>query len=206
MNKTATSLVIGVTMSATLAACGGKTAANAKNFGAAVTQYLERKGELCLDPIAWPVDVYETDLRQQKLYPDGVAGQMAALEAVGLAKGEETEIAANGSKVKIRRYTMTPAAKPYLREPAGRQPRMCWGRQSLDKVLRWTDPAKVGGHEESAVVYTYKLSNVADWARKPQLKQAFPVLGRTVDGEHTQQEKLYLKLTPQGWEALGLTD
>jgi hypothetical protein len=56
------------------------------------------------------------------------------------------------------------------------------------------------------VIYTYKLSNVADWARKPQIKEAFPVLGRTVDGEHTQKEKLYVKLTPQGWEALGLND
>jgi hypothetical protein len=64
----------------------------------------------------------------------------------------------------------------------------------------------VGDHEESSVIYTYKLSNVASWARKPEVKEAFPVLGRNVDGERTQKEKLYVKLTPQGWEALGLND
>jgi hypothetical protein len=213
MTKTAISLILGVTLSAALSACDSKTSANDKNFAITVTQYFEKKGDMCLDPVTWPVDVYETDLRQQKLYPDGTAGQMAALEAAGLAKGEDVELPGsfvdgkpNGPKVKVRRYTMTDAAKPYLRADAGRQPRMCWGRKSLDKVVRWADPAKVGDHEESSVIYTYKLSNVADWARKPQIKEAFPILGRTVDGEHRQKEKLYVKLTPQGWEALGLKD
>jgi hypothetical protein len=204
MTKTAISLLILATLSATLTGCNSKTSANEKNFGAAVTQYFEKKGEMCLDPMTWPVDVYETDLRQQKLYPDGVAGQMAALEAVGLARGEDSEAA--GTRVKIRRYTMTDAAKPFLRTDAKQQPRMCWGRKSLEKVLRWADPAKVGDHEESSVLYTYKLSGVAAWAGKPQVKEAFPILGRTVDGEHRQKEKLYVKLTPQGWEALGLND
>jgi hypothetical protein len=200
-------------LSAALSACDSKTSANDKNFAATVTQYFDKKGDLCLDPIKWPVDVYETDMRQQKLFPDNVAGQMAALEAVGFARGEDTELPGTfvegkpaGLKVKVRRYTMLDAAKPYLHAAAGRQPRICWGRKSLSKVLRWADPAKAGDHEESAVIYTYKLSNVADWARKPQIKEAFPSVGQNIDGERSQKEKLYVKLTPQGWEALGLND
>src|SRR5437763_13256534 len=92
MNKTAISLVLGVTLSAALSACDSKTSANEKNFATAVTGYFDKKGDMCLDPVQWPVDVYETDLRQQKLYPDGVAGQMAALEAAGLARGEDMEL------------------------------------------------------------------------------------------------------------------
>jgi hypothetical protein len=199
MKKTAISLVLGV---AALSACDSKTSASEKNFGIAATQYFDKKGEMCLDPVAWPVDVYETDLRQQKLYPDGVAGQMAALEAAGLARVEDT----TSSGVKVRRYTMLDAAKPYLRANPGKKPRLCWGRKSLHKVLRWADPAKVGDHEESSVLYTYKLSGVAEWARKPQVKEAFPDLGRTVDGDRTLKEKLAVKLTPQGWQAFGLND
>lgn len=216
MTKTATSLAIGLTLAATLSAvlsaCGGKTAANEKNFGITLTQYFDKKGDLCLDPVKWPVDVYDTDLRQQKLYPDNVAGQMAGLEAAGLAKGEDIELPGTfvdgkpSGTVKVRRYTMLDAAKPWLRAKAGQPPRLCWGRKSPDKVLRWADPAKVDGIEQSSVIYTYKLSNVADWARKPQVKQGFPELGRTIDGEHTQKEKLYVKLTPQGWEGVGLND
>jgi len=208
MKKTAISLACCVTLSAALSACDSKTSANDKNFGITVTQYFDKKGELCLDPVKWPVDVYETDLRQQKLYPDGVAGQMAALAAAGLARGEDLELPGlfadgkpTGPKVKVRRYTMLDAAKPYLRPGPAQQPRICWGRKLLDKVVSWAEPAKVGGHEESSVIYTYKLSNVAAWARQPQLKEAFPAVGRTVDGEHRQKEKLRVRLTPQGWEA-----
>lgn len=206
MNKTLISLACCVTLSASLSACDSKTSANEKNFGITVSQYFEKKGEMCLEPVTWPVDVYETDLRQQKLYPDGVAGQMAALAAAGLARAEDLELPGTlaGSKVKVRRYTMADAAKPYLHGAAGQPPRLCWGRKSLDKVVRWADPAKAGDHEESSVIYTYRLSGLAPWARTPQVKEAFPVLGRTVDGERTQQEKLYVRSTPQGWQALGL--
>jgi hypothetical protein len=211
MNKTAISLVLGAALVASLSACNSKTSANEENFGLAISQYFDKKGDLCLDPIKWPVDVYETDIRQQKLYPDNAAGQMSALEAVGLARGEDVELpgaVVNGkaSGVKVRRYIMTDAAKPYLHAKAGKQPRICWGRKSLSKVIRWADPAKVGDHEESSVLYTYQLSNVADWARKPQVKEAFPELGRNIDGERSQKEKMYVKLTPNGWEAFGLNN
>jgi hypothetical protein len=204
MTKTSLSLVLGLTLCAALSACDSKTSANEKNFGMTVTQYFAKKGEMCLDPIAWPVDVYETDLRQIKLYPDGVAGQMAALEAAGLAKGEDMVLP--DLKIKVKRYTMSDAAKPFLHTDAKQTARLCWGRKALNKIVRWADPKKVNGQEESSVIYTYTLSGVAPWARKPQIKEAFPVLGRTVDGERVQKEKLFVKLTPQGWEALGLND
>jgi hypothetical protein len=70
---------------------------------------------------------------------------------------------------------------------------------------RIVTPIQGDDHEESEVIYRYKLSNIADLARNPQVEEAFPVVRRTVDGEHTQKEELYVKLTPQG-EALGLND
>lgn len=217
MTKTAISLalsaLLSAALSATLSACDSKTSANEKNFGMAVSQFLDKKGEQCLDPVKWPVDVYEVDLRQQKLYPDNVAGQMAALEAAGLARGEDVELPGTfvegkpvGVKVKVRRYTMLDAATPFLRARPGHLPRLCWGRKSLSKVLRWSDPAKAGGHEQASVMYTYKLSNVAGWARTPQTRQAFPDLGQTINGERAQKELLYVELTPQGWQAVGLND
>jgi len=204
MTKTTISLILCASMCAALSACNSKTSANEKNFGVTVTRYFDKKGEMCLDPVKWPVDVYEVDVRQQKMYPDNVAGQMSALEAAGLAKAEDVNLPE--TKAKVRRYTMLDGASPFLREKAGKAPRLCWGRKSLDKVVRWADPTKKDGQEETAVIYTYKLSDVAAWARLPQVKEAFPELGRNVDGERKQKEKLYVKLTPQGWEAYGLND
>jgi hypothetical protein len=63
------------------------------------------------------VDVSEMDLRLQKMTPNGKAGRMAALEAVGLARGEDIEVSANGFegkptgvKIKVKRYVLTDAA------------------------------------------------------------------------------------------------
>lgn len=221
MNRPALSLVLGATfsvalsvaLSTSLSGCNSKTDASAKNFGITVTQYYDKKGDQCLEPMNWPVDVYETDLRQQKLYPDGVAGQMAALEAAGLAKGTDMELPGtfvdgkpNGLKVKVRHYALLDAAKPFLHEAPAQQSRLCWAHKTLDKVVRWADPSKVGDHQETTVLYTYKLDKLADWAKKPQVHEAFPMLGALVEGQHSHQEKLHVKSTPQGWEAFGLND
>ena len=95
---------------ATLTACGSKTDANEKNFGAAMTQYFDKKGDLCLNTKRWPVDLSEMDLRLQKTMQAGSANQMAALEAAGLVKGEDTEVdimgimgKPTGAKAKIKR-------------------------------------------------------------------------------------------------------
>ena len=46
---------------AALTACGSKTDANEKNFGAAMTQYFDKKGDLCLNTKRWPVDLSEME-------------------------------------------------------------------------------------------------------------------------------------------------
>jgi hypothetical protein len=164
---------------------------------------------MCLDPVQWPVDVYETDVRQQKLYPDGVAGQMAALEAVGLAKGEDMELPGTfvdgKPKVKVRRYTMTDAAKPYLHANAGAAahvlgPQVAGQGGALGRSGQGGRPRGVQRDLHLQAVERGRLGQEAAG------QGSVPVLGRTVDGEHTQKEKLYVKLTPQGWEALGLND
>ncbi|MFP5393161.1 MAG: hypothetical protein ACLGI6_16705 [Gammaproteobacteria bacterium] len=199
MNKKAIPALLGAVLLTALSACGDKNGPNEKNLGAAVTQYFAKKGELCLETITWPVDVYATDLRQIKVYPDGVAGQMAALEAAGLAKGEDVEAP---GKPKVRRYTLADAAKPFVRETKPGQFNICGGRKTLDKVVRWDDPKKVGDHLETGVVYTYAIANLPEWAKKPQMQEAFGPLGDAVKGQRSAKEKLAVRQTAQGWEAL----
>lgn len=76
----------------TLAACGSKTAANERNFGAVMTQYFDKKGALCLNTKRWPFDLSKMDLRLQKTTQADSANQIATLESAGLVKGEETEV------------------------------------------------------------------------------------------------------------------
>lgn len=193
---------------ATLTACGSKTDANEKNFGAAMTQYFDKKGQLCLNQYRdFPVTVTEMDLRLQKTMQSGTANQMTALEAAGLVKCEASE--------KGQRCSLTDAAKPFAREKEATswglngsqkvtQTDLCWGKKALDKIVKWEGPMKFGDYQEAGITYTYKVNNLADWAKKPEVQAAFPVVKSILDGVGSKESKHAVKLTSQGWEAKGL--
>lgn len=215
-------VILAVLGTVTLAACGSKTDVNEKNLGAALTQYFDKKGSLCLNTKRWPVDLSEMDLRLQKTMQTGRANQMAALEAAGLVKGEDTEVdimgimgKPTGAKAKIKRYTLTDAAKPFAQEkdvdfigPNGKatvkQTDLCWGKKALDKIVKWEGPMKFGDYQEANITYTYKITNLADWARKAEVQAAFPFVKSILDGAGSKEAKHVVKLTSQGWEAQGL--
>lgn len=220
MKKTIAIAVLGAV---SVTACGSKTDANEKNFGAALTQYLDKKGELCLRLNKWPVDVSEMDMRLQKNLPTGTAGQMAALEAVGLVAGVDTEIdqvgmfdnKPTGHKFKVKRYTITDAGKKFYREKEVdslgfggpkkvMQGDVCYGKKALDKVVKWEGPMKLGDYQEAGVKYTYKIDNLADWTKKPEFQVGFPYAKQIIDDAGKKETQHAVKLTSQGWEAKGL--
>jgi hypothetical protein len=147
---------------------------------------------------------------------------MAALEAVGLVKGADIEVdimgimgKPTGGKAKIKRYTLTDAAKPFAQEKdvasfglngrtTVKQTDLCWGKKSLNKIVKWEGPMKFGDYQEAGITYTYKVNNVADWAKKSAVQAAFPVVKSILDGAGSKESKHYIKLTSQGWEAKGL--
>ena len=214
--------ILAVLGTVTLAACGSKTDANEKNFGAALTQYFDKKGDLCLNTKRWPVDLNEYDVRLQKTTATGPGGQMAALEAAGLVKDEDIEVDVmgimgkpTGTKAKVKRYTLTNAAKPFAQErevsaiglngrTTEKQTDLCWGKKALDKVVKWEGPMKLGDYQEASVTYLYKVNNVAEWAKRPDVQASFPVVKSVLDAAGTKPAKHPIKLTSEGWEAKGL--
>lgn len=211
--------ILAVLGTVTLAACGSKTDANEKNFSAAMSQYFDKKGDLCLNTKLWPVDLSEMDLRLQKSMRPGSANQMAVLEAAGLVKSEDTEVdimgKPNGAKAKIKRYTLTDAAMPFAQERVvssknldddtdERKTALCWGKKVLDKIVKWESTMKFGDYQEAGITYTYRVNNLADWAKTPNVQTAFPVLKSILDGVGSKESKHTIKQTSQGWEAKGL--
>lgn len=206
-----------------LASCGSKQDANEKNFGAAISQYLDKKGDLCLRLNKWPVDVSEMDLRLQKTMPTGTAGQMEALAAVGLVSETDTEIdqigifdnKSTGHKFKVKRYALTDAGKKFYREQEINQIGLggskkvmqgdiCYGKKALDKVVKWEGPMKFGDYQEANVKYLYKIDNLADWTKKPEFLAAFPDVGQIIEAAGTKEQQGGVKLTSLGWEPKGL--
>jgi hypothetical protein len=213
---------ITVAMTFLFVGCDSKTDANEKNFGVAIQQYLDKKGDLCLNIDKWPVDVNELDLRMQKAMPTGIANRMAALESVGLAKSTDTEVDGtgfdgkpNGLRFKVKRYALADTAQPFEHTKEverlsldGRTKEartdLCWGKKTLDKVVKWEGPMKFGDYQEASVKYQYKIQDQASWTKNPEFLAAFPVVAQIAENAGKKEEQHALKLTNLGWEAKGL--
>ena len=195
-----------------LLGCGSKNDTNEKNLSDATNAYLVKKGQLCLGLAAkWPVDLQDSDRG-----PGIVRGsQMAALEKVGLARSHETETeitplsGTRSVKVKVLRYELTDDGKKFYqeKEAAGfigqKESRgdICFGQQALDTVIKTEGPITVGDKKEMTLYYTYKIENLADWAKNPDIQKTFPGIVSTISGAEKTQINQNLILTDQGWEA-----
>ncbi len=211
-----TTTIISVTLLASmLCACGSKTDASSKNFSDALNKNFEQTGELCLGFNEWPVNLPKAQL-SQKDNPTSNAGRMAALETLGFVHGEETAIdnvtfLGTHGKIQTQRYTLTEAAKPFLRsrqkaslgaanKNTTEYADLCWGKLAVDKIVKWEGPIKLGDYQEAPVTFTYKVENIADWAKNPNVQASFVSIGQVINGATSKELRRVLKLTSEGWE------
>ena len=195
-----------------LIGCGSKNDANEKNLSDATNAYLVKKGQLCLGiATKWPVDLQDSDRG-----PGSVKGsEMAALEKIGLVRSQETETevtplsGARSVKVKVLRYELTDDGKKFYQEKEApgligqKESRgdICFGQQALDTVIKTEGPITVGDKKEMTLYYTYKIENLADWAKNSDIQKTFPGIISTINGAGKTQLNQNLILTDQGWEA-----
>jgi hypothetical protein len=203
---------------AVLAGCGSKIDANAKNFGAAIERHFQDGKHLCLGTDAWPVDLPANELTSSTSRSgESRAARMQALQKAGLVSAGEIEVdegaafgKTTGRMRKVVRYTLTEAARPYTREPErvhvswGSETPMevldlCWGRKSLDKVVKWEGPMEFGAFKTARVIYTYEIVDMADWAKRAEMQDAFRMIGVQLK-QAGKEDAQALKLTSEGWE------
>jgi hypothetical protein len=211
MKKSLRWLLLGVLL---LIGCASTKDANEKNFSEALNSYLAKKGQLCLGiPSAWPVDLNEAERRGGM----GTATEMAALEKAGLVRSHETEIdytpplSTRPVKARVLRYELTEDGKKFYREKPtlplvgtkGKQGDLCFGQQALEKIVKWEGPNAAGDSKEVSVFYTYKIENLADWAKSPAVQTVFPGIASTIDGAGKTLMNQALTLTNHGWAVKG---
>jgi hypothetical protein len=195
-----------------LAGCGSKNDASEKNLSEATNAYLVKKGQLCLGLVSkWPVDLQDSDRGQ------GIVrgSQMAALEKAGLVRSHQAEAeitplsGARPVKSKVLRYELTDDGKKFYLEKevpgliGQKESRgdICFGQQALDTVVRTEGPIAVGDKKEMTLYYTYKIENLADWAKNPDVQNVFPGIVSTINGAGKTTLNQNLILTDHGWEA-----
>ena len=201
--------IVGVIAALSLTACGDKTDVNEGNFKAALDQYFEKSGDLCLGILGFPQEV-------NTKHTEGDSHlQLASLEKAGLLKSEDVIVSpAWSNKVKDpgKRYTPTEAAQPYLRETAygdGKKTDLCWGKMRVEKITKWNAPE----FNRTRVYFTYKIDDLADWAQNKEIQELlasgfdvghfggrFPMKS-TIEEAVVKEDFRALHLTNLGWEA-----
>jgi hypothetical protein len=191
--------VLSVAAAISLTACGSKTDANEKNFRAAIEQRLEKNGDLCLNTTEWPQNV-------GNMLPNfnDDRDKFPALAKRGILNSEDFEVQYGYARSWATRYSPSDAAKPFLREIGegnNKKTHLCWGKMRLDKIVKWNTPDAQG----VTVVYTYKIDDLADWAkdedfRKGVYRIGLGTIGGLIDGAGTNEQDTYLQLTNLGWE------
>ena len=188
-----------------LVACSDVKTPNSANFRIAINQYLAKYSRVC----AWigqpfPVDVSELEQKSQS----GTGPEMAALEAAGLVRSSDTVVATPGvfgpgTPHRVKRYEPTAEARKYFQQVAtvlGQSAGFCYGEKTVDAIVKWTEPTKVGPYSQTEVTYTYKMADLAPWAQRPDVQREFGDVRATVNGISKSNEVIDLQLTNKGWE------
>ncbi|MBT9333021.1 hypothetical protein [Paracidobacterium acidisoli] len=196
----------------TLAACNSAKKPSDTNFTTAINEYLTKHGEACtVIGRQFPIDLPRSEQNEQY----GIGPKLAALEQAGLVQATETTavvhgmldpLRGSGPAQPVKRYELTESGRKYFHQipgTFGQTDGFCYGRKSVDAIVKWTEPAKVGVSSQSEVTYTYKLVDSAPWAQSPEVQQAFADIRTTVNGVSRTTEVAGLQLTSKGWEVPG---
>jgi hypothetical protein len=106
----------------------------------------------------------------------------------------------------VRRYQLTVEGRKYFQQVPtllGKAGGFCYGQKTVDSVLKWGNPVTMGSISQVEVTYTYKFSNLAAWAERSDVKQAFPDIGAIVTGASKTHQIVGIQLTNNGWEVSG---
>jgi hypothetical protein len=73
----------------------------------------------------------------------------------------------------------------------------CYAHPVVEKIENYTE-ADNSGYHMAEVKYSYKYVDVADWINKAGVKEAFPVIAKTLD-DTDKTSKTTLVKTNNGW-------
>jgi hypothetical protein len=97
---------------------------------------------------------------------------------------------------------LTDSAKKYVVKVAtvmGEGDELLYGRKKVVDIIRFTEPTAAMGMTVSQVTYTWKLMDIADWARNLEVDKRFHT-GRFLSAADTPQEaQMGLVLSNDGW-------
>jgi hypothetical protein len=188
--------------------CNSSKKPNETNLRNAIDQYLLTQNRACVAMDGqFPIDVPAANWNDKS----GEGAELAALEHVGLVQSSNTtalvQTPANSLSLSphkpqpVKRYTVSGEGQKYfqkVRGTFGQSDGFCYGHEKTDTVVNWSEPVTQDDYSETTVTYTYKIPDLAAWAKLPEVGQAFPSISTTL-GEVGKQRSITLHRTNKGW-------
>ena len=187
-----------------LISCNGKRAATKSNFKVAIQDELDKQPVCILTTLPYDVPSWNGQLKTDN--------NMEALLRAGLVKRTQMMVApsvgamleGNSPKpVPGYRYEVAESARKYMMEVrnamGGTSAELCYANKKVDEVVRFTEHAPVNGMTASQVTYTWKPTNIADWARNADVETRFNTAQFLRAADSPQQAQMDLVLSNDGW-------
>lgn len=199
-------------LSLLLAGCGGKQAANQKNFSDAINEF-GKIDHVCL-PVNLMLDNIENGAKNNisvgaqeikitiknsngdKVNKTALNQMDALVEAKVYEQGKKEELQLqNGKKVPVAVYYLSDKAKDKI-VSTPQSSLLCLGTQKVDKIVLFTEPTPANGVTVSKVVYEAKLVP-EKWSEK-LLKTTDENWWKSLN--EPQRRTAVLVLTDKGWK------
>lgn len=146
--------------------------ANEKNFGQAAQAWLDQEFPTCVVHGNFPLVPRQIDFGNE-------SKTLQAMAQAGLVTETPAEVEGLfGGKVQSVRYELTEEGKKYYLpdrvETLGgdKLGGLCFGKGKLESVENFTTPAQVMGVQASRVTFTYRVTDIPDWAQNGPVADA----------------------------------
>lgn len=198
-------LVVSIAAVLLLAGCNSESKPDAANFKAAINQYLARHGQVCI-PVdgQFPIDIPASEQNQS----GGTSVQLAALARAGLVDATDTtavvQSLANSLSLSprkpepVKRYIVSAEGHKFFQTittDSGKTDGFCYGAKQVDTIVKWAEPVT----PRTEVTYTYKIVDLAAWAARPDMQEAFPQIAAILQGASKDRQMAGLQLTNERW-------
>jgi len=166
------------------AGCGDSRVASKANLAWALNHdYSVNQDCLFAKPMPFPYEVSVND----KLLAE-TRHRLDALAEAGLLEREQNP---EGTDT-INRYVLTAAGS--RTEGKGR---FCYGRRQVTSVEKFSAPVDYQGMPLTKVEYHFVLKNPPSWAKQDEVRNAFPMVAKSMSDEPVDDATLVL--THDGW-------
>ncbi|HBZ8119039.1 TPA: hypothetical protein MM166_004288 [Klebsiella pneumoniae] len=190
----------------TLSGCNDPKKPSESNFKEAAQQYLNTVYPVCYIKANFP---YKTDGISFNNMPEvlhAMAEKGLLTEKELSRKHIDASWGIKAHDLVVNSYDLTEEGKKYYKADAAKNIRgeniggFCFGKATVTEVSNFTEPSDAMGQKISRVSFSYKVSEIPEWAKTPEILTAVRQIKKDVDSAKDGMKVTNVfVLTNNGW-------